>query len=105
MRQTWLGILRSKTEVEERKAPLLLNDLRSIAGALPNTLGGIRDKALLLIGFAGAFRRSELVALNVSNLEITDEGLVVHIPRSKTDQLRTGRKIGFHSATVQLPAP
>lgn len=105
VKQTWRGILRSKTEVEERKAPLLLNDLKSIVAALPESLGGIRDKALLLLGFAGAFRRSELVALNVSNVELTDDGLVVHIPRSKTDQMRGGRKVGIPYGENPLTCP
>jgi len=103
VRQTWKGILRSKSEIEERKAPLLLPDIKAIAAALPESLAGIRDKALILLGFAGAFRRSELVALNVANVELTNDGLVVHIPRGKTDQLRAGRKVG--SPMERIPSP
>jgi integrase len=95
VRQTWRGILRSKLDAEDRKAPLLLKELKAIVEGLPQNLSGLRDKALLLVGFAGAFRRSELVGLNVSNVELTDDGLVVHIPRSKTDQQGVGRKIGI----------
>ncbi len=58
-----------------------------------------RDRALLLLGFAGAFRRSELVGLNIGDVEFTDEGIVVHLRRSKTDQEGQGRKIGI----PQLP--
>ena len=56
---------------------------------------GKRNKAILLLGFAGAFRRSELVALNVEDLEIRPEGLIVSIRRSKTDQEAAGREIGI----------
>jgi integrase len=105
VRQTWRGILRSKSNVEDRKAPLLLKDLKLIVAALPETLAGIRDNALILLGFAGAFRRSELVALNVSNVELTDDGLVVYIPRSKTDQVRAGRKVGIPYGENPLTCP
>lgn len=53
---------------------------------LPDSLRGIRDKALLLLGFAGAFRRSELVQLQVADIEECREGLKVTLRRSKTDQ-------------------
>jgi integrase len=62
---------------------------------LPEGSLGLRDRALLLIGFSGAFRRSELVALDVSDVAFNREGLVVTIRRSKTDQESAGRKIGI----------
>ena len=54
----------------------------------------MRDRALILLGFAAALRRSELAALDVADLEFVREGLVVHLRRSKTDQEGQGRKIG-----------
>jgi site-specific recombinase XerD len=60
--------------------------LRQAIQALPDTLLGKRDHALLVIGFAGAFRRSELVALTMEDIQITPEGLIVTLRRSKTDQ-------------------
>jgi integrase len=66
-----------------------------MVAALPPGVIGIRDKALLLVGFAGALRRSELVALTVADLDFTPEGLVVALRRSKTDQEGKGRKIGI----------
>ncbi|MDI3340099.1 MAG: hypothetical protein QJR03_06160 [Sphaerobacter sp.] len=66
-----------------------------MVGALPDTLGGLRDRVLLLLGFAGAFRRSELVSLNVEDLSLTSAGLVVRLRRSKTDQERQGRPVGI----------
>jgi len=61
----------------------------------PDRLLGLRDRALLLLGFSGAFRRSELVALDVEDLEFTGDGLVVTQRRGKTDQEGVGRKIGI----------
>jgi integrase len=54
-----------------------------------------RDKALLLIGFAGGFRRSELVDLNAADIESVRQGIIIHLRRSKTDQEGAGRKIGI----------
>lgn len=56
---------------------------------------GLRDSALLLIGFAGAFRRSEIVALNVEDVEFVREGLVIMLRQSKTDQEGEGRKVAI----------
>src|SRR5438046_2309566 len=69
-----------------RKAPVLAETTREMARIAPPGLKGLRDRALLLLGFAGAFRRSELVALDVADLEETEDGLRVTIRRSKTDQ-------------------
>ena len=95
VRKTWRGILRTKGEAQSRKAPLLIEDLRKMMTTLPDTLTGHRDRAVILLGFAGAMRRSELGALDVSDLELTKEGFVVAIRRSKTDQTGKGRKIGI----------
>ncbi len=59
------------------------------------TAKGLRDRALLLFGFAGAFRRSELVALNTWNLEHRDEGVKVTIEVSKTDQEAQGQTLAI----------
>src|SRR5882762_4810108 len=59
------------------------------------TYQGQRDRALLLLGFAGAFRRSELVALDVAHLKVSDEGSIVTIAKSKTDQEGEGQKIAI----------
>ncbi|WP_246455540.1 MULTISPECIES: tyrosine-type recombinase/integrase [Hymenobacter] len=50
------------------------------------TPAGLRDRALLLLGFAGAFRRSELVALNVEHLKLTPQALLIHLDKNKTNQ-------------------
>lgn len=77
------------------KNPLLVDDLKKMLTHIPPTLSGLRDKALLLIGFTGAFRRSELVAIKVDDITTSDAGIVVLIPESKTDQNRIGRKVAI----------
>ena len=77
------------------KSPILVKDLRAMISHCPPTLSGLRDKAVLLIGFTGAFRRSELVALNIDDLTSSDDGIVALIREGKTDQKRIGRKIGI----------
>jgi integrase len=89
------GIRRSKGTAQVAKTPVLIEDLRRMVARLPATLLGARDRALLLVGFSGAFRRSELVALNVDDVAFTRDGLAVTIRRSKTDQAGEGRKIAL----------
>ena len=57
-----------------------------------------RDRALLLMGFAGGFRRSEIVGLDCDDVERVRQGLIVTLRRSKTDQEGAGRKVGIPSA-------
>lgn len=84
------GIRRSIGTAVTRKAPATAETIRAIVNDMPSDLRGLRDRALLLLGFAGALRRSELVALDVADLEETAEGLHVQIKRSKADQEGAG---------------
>ena len=85
------GIRRELGTRPSKKAPVTLADLRALVGALPtDTLSGLRDRALILLGWAGAFRRSELVALDVADVRINGE-IKVTIKRSKTDQEGAGQ--------------
>jgi site-specific recombinase XerD len=84
------GIRRSIGTAVTRKAPATAEAIRIALQDMPADLRGLRDRALLLLGFAGALRRSELIALDVSDLEETAEGLHIHIRRSKTDQEGAG---------------
>lgn len=95
VRNTWQGIKRAKGTAQEGKAPAVTADIRAMVATLPDNLLGLRDRALLLVGFAGAFRRSELVGLDVQDVQFTREGLVVTIRRSKTDQEGQGQTIGI----------
>jgi site-specific recombinase XerD len=91
----WHGIRRTLGTVQDQKQPILTPDLRAMVATLPDKLIGQRDRALLLVGFAGAFRRSELVGLNVDDCAFGQDGLTVTLRRSKTDQDGQGRKVGL----------
>ncbi len=96
VRTLMAGIRRVKgTAPATQKKPLLVAELERVVTALPENLLGARDAALLLVGFAGAFRRSELVGLNWEDIEAAPEGLVVTIRRSKTDPEGRGRRIAI----------
>ncbi|MFF5261398.1 site-specific integrase [Actinomadura viridis] len=89
--------------------PLLLDALRTIIDKIPtDTLAGTRDRALLLLGFNMMARRSELSRLNHSDLSEGDEGLTVHVRRSKTDQSAMGAEVnvpfGQHAETCAVRA-
>src|SRR5579872_2067250 len=90
--ETLKGIRRLLGTAQTGKHPLFTSDLKAMVEALPRGLIGLRDRALLLIGFAGGFRRSELVAIRVEDVAETREGLLIRIPRSKTDQEGAGRE-------------
>lgn len=89
------GIRRKLGTAQRCKQPLLTEDIRSMVMAMSDGLLDQRDRALVLLGFAGAFRRSELVALQVEDLTITREGAVLVLRRSKTDQAGHGFKKGI----------
>ena len=92
------GIRRRLGMAPRQKAALSTGELRAMLQALPQRLIGTRDRAILLLGFAGAFRRSELVGLDVRDLEFCPEGLRVTLRRSKTDQEGVGRTVGIPSS-------
>src|SRR5205085_8748313 len=89
------GIRRTKGSAPAQKAPALTDDILAMVDATGAGLIGPRDRALILLGFAGAFRRSELVALDVEDCAFGKDGLTVTLRRSKTDQQGAGRKIGI----------
>ena len=81
------GIRRELGTAPREAAPLLTPELRRVIAALPATLHGARDRALLLLGWAGGFRRSALVSLDVADLLFSPaEGIAVTLRRDKTDQ-------------------
>ena len=92
---TMKGIRRTKGTAPAQKAAALTDDIRVMVGATSSGVIGARDRALILLGFAGAFRRSELVALDVEDCAFTKEGLTIMLRRSKVDQEATGRKLGI----------
>jgi site-specific recombinase XerD len=92
---TMKGIRRTKGTAPAQKAATLIDDIRAMVDATDAELIGLRDRALVLLGFAGAFRRSELVGLSVDDCAFGKDGLTVTLRRSKTDQAGAGRKIGI----------
>jgi site-specific recombinase XerD len=103
LRKIWKGIVREKTRQQDGAPPLMVEDLRSIIEHLPRysssddgptgrlTLTSLRDRALLLVGWTGALRRSELVALTTSDIELIEgEGVNVYVRQSKSDQEGAG---------------
>jgi len=89
-----MGIQRKLGVYQKSKNPILINELKEIINAIDKSekdeIKKTRDKALLLIGFSGGFRRSELVNIHFDDLEFTKEGIKIFIKRSKTDQSGEG---------------
>ena len=91
------GIGRVHGRHEEGATPLLVPELQRMVSALGHSVRDDRDRAMLLLGFAGAFRSSELVSLDITDVEMATEGLLrVRLRRSKEDQLGEG-------ATAEIP--
>jgi integrase len=88
--------------VEERKAPVLMADIRKMIDSLPDTLSGKRDRALLLIGFSGALRRSELAKIQKEHLQFFNEGLVLLLPWSKTGMREVNIPYGSNPITCPV---
>jgi integrase len=95
VRATLRGIQRREGASQNQAKPFLKDDLFQVLDTMGTGLKDLRDRALLLIGFAGAFRRSELVGLELADLEFVRQGLVVHLRRCKTDQTGRGRKVAI----------
>jgi site-specific recombinase XerD len=109
------------TPTSDEKVKAVLSGIRRTIGAAPvrkraatsdmviamcatgTSLRALRDRAIILLGFAGAFRRSELVALDIEDLEETPEGLLITIRRSKTDQEGLGRKVAIPRGEIACP--
>ena len=105
VRTVMAGIRRVKGTAQTGKRPILTEDLRRLVAELPENATGHRDRALLLVGFAGGFRRSELVGLNVNDLRFPTEGLVVTLRRSKTDPEGQGREVGIPFGSTPATCP
>ena len=103
--ETLKGIRRTLGTAQTTKAALLTADIRKMLEALPDTLAGCRDRALLLLGFAGGFRRSELAALDVEDVLATEDGLIVKLRRSKTDPEGQGRDVGIPYGSTAATCP
>lgn len=101
----WNGIQRTIGVKETGKEALWLPDLRQLVQVLPPSVIGKRDHALLVIGWAGAFRRSELVALDVEDIQFTQDGLIIQIEKSKTDQTGAGQEVALPYGSNPMTCP
>jgi len=95
VRATLRGIKRTRGIAHREARPLLKEDLFRVLDAMGEGVKDARDRALLLIGFAGGFRRSELVGLDLADIGRVRQGLIITLRRSKTDQEGAGRRIGL----------
>jgi integrase len=95
VRNTIKGIRRTMGTAVVQKAAALTDDIRAMVAMSDGGLIGVRDRAMILLGFAGAFRRSELVGLDVGDCQFGKDGLTITLRRSKTDQDGVGRKVGI----------
>jgi integrase len=105
VRNTMKGIRRTLGTAPAQKAPALTEEIRAMVEAADAGLIGMRDRALLLLGFAGAFRRSELVGLDVEDCTFGRDGLTVALHRGKTDQEGAGRKVGIPYGSYPATCP
>jgi len=89
-----MGIKRRKGSIQKGKKPLLINNLKQLVNVIDEynnqEIKKLRDRSIILIGFAGGFRRAELVSLDYDDLDFVTEGLKINIKRSKTDQFGEG---------------
>jgi integrase len=100
------GIAREHHAAQKKAPPLLVAEARALVGALDSkTHRGARDRAMILIGFAAALRRSELVSLDVTDMEFVPEGVVVTVRSSKTDQIGDGMTKAIHHGQSTSTCP
>ena len=104
VKATLRGLRRKQRTAQKQAKPLLKDELFVVLDAMGDSTKDVRDRALLLLGFAGGFRRSELVGLDVTDIELVRQGIIITLRHSKTDQEGVGRKIGIpHGRTQHCP--
>ena len=104
VKATLQGLRRKHGTAQKQAKALTREDLFAILDPMGDSLRDVRDRALLLLGFAGGFRRSELVGLDVTDIELVRQGIIITLRHSKTDQEGAGRKIGIpHGRTRHCP--
>ena len=103
--ETMKGIRRTLGTAQPGKEPLLTADILKMLDSLGDGLPGLRDRALLLVGFAGGFRRSEIVSLDVEDITETADGLVIRVRRSKTDPEAKGTTVALPYGSTAATCP
>lgn len=105
VKQVMQGIRRTLGTKQRQMKPLTKRDLLAVMAAIKDekiSIKAARDKALLLVGFASATRRSELVGMRIEDLAYSSKGLEIELPSSKTDQERRGRTVFIPWATGKI---
>ena len=104
-----MGIKRVKGSIQKGKKPILINHLKSIINVIDqqeiNEIKKSRDKTIVLVGFGGGFRRTELISINHEDLEFVPEGVKITLKRSKTDQFGEGMVKGLPYFSNELYCP
>lgn len=96
IKEALIGLNRKKGTRQKGKTPLYWEDLKKIISTINNkNLSDIRDKSILLLGFMGAFRRSELSSLDINDVVFVPQGIIITVKESKTDQTKEGQTIGI----------
>lgn len=96
VREALIGLSRQKGMAQKGKTPIYWEEIEKMVSIMDlSKLSGVRDKAILLLGFMGAFRRSEIAELDAENLAFFPQGMVVTITHSKTDQTSEGQQVGI----------
>ena len=99
------GVRREHGVAAQKKAAITPAELRTLVTKLGASRRDSRDRALLLLGFCAGFRRSELVGLDVSDVIFRDDGLLLNVRRSKTDQQRRGRTVAVEYGAAPTTCP
>jgi site-specific recombinase XerD len=102
---TLKGIRRTLGVAQKVKTPLVADGVRSLVTASPANLLGLRDRALILIGYAGGFRRSSLAMIEVSDIADRADGIGITLQKSKTDQEGVGRVVPIPFGTQAATCP
>ncbi len=104
-----MGIKRTKGSIQRGKKPILINHLKAIINVInkekTEEIKKIRDKSIILVGFGGGFRRTELISINYEDLEFVPEGVKITLRRSKTDQFGEGMTKGLPYFTNETYCP
>jgi len=113
LRDVWAGIRHMRGRPPNKKRAMIVADLRKVLQRMPATTAGLRDRALILVTFAGAFRRSEISGLMLEDrkslsggarLRFVAGGAEILLPRSKTDQSGRGRTVAIPHGKTKLCA-
>jgi len=104
-----MGIKRTKGSIQRGKKPILINHLKAIIDTInkekTEEIKKIRDKSIILVGFGGGFRRTELISIDYEDLEFVPEGVKITLRRSKTDQFGEGMTKGLPYFTNETYCP